>query len=648
MSAGGTDTSNGRTSGSDTLRISLSSAVSSSSQGSCREDFDAVGEVFIWGEGIGEGILGGVDCRVGESSSGKLDSAIPKILESNVVLDIHNIACGYKHAVVVNRQGELFSWGEELGGTLGHGGGSDLCQPQIVDTLSGMSIELVACGKYHTCAVTVSGDLYTWGDGTHNAGLLGHGSEASHWIPKRVSGCFDGIHVSYVACGVFHTAMVTSTGQLFTFGDGSLGALGHGDHCSTSIPKVVEALQGLRTTRVACGIWHTAAVVETMIEPLSVEPSSKHTTGNLYTWGDGDKYQLGHGDREPRIVPECVTALLGRNIHQVACGYEITIAVTALGEIFTMGSTIYGQLGNHTADGKIPNRVEGKVATSCVEEIACGSYHVAVLTSQSEVFTWGKGSNGQLGHADYDNRQIPTYVDFLRDKQVKRLACGSNFTAVICVHKRVSSIDHSICSGCRNPFNFRRKRHNCYNCGLVFCKACSSRKSLKASLAPNMTKPFRVCEDCYIKLRKAAEFSCSASRRSKARSATMARSLDIGDRVGRPHRHFARLLSVDSITWAESQKSVINFKNEPSGTRLFQYLNRDSPLRSFTVQKGPTSLSTLCHFPGPGSRFPSRSTSPISVKSSPPRSSEATTVESKHSYDSSAHEMTSLRMQVRS
>ncbi|KAL0385759.1 UNVERIFIED_CONTAM: PH, RCC1 and FYVE domains-containing protein 1 [Sesamum radiatum] len=68
----------------------------------------------------------------------------------------------------------------------------------------------------------------------------------------------------------------------------------------------------------------------------------------------------------------------------------------------------------------------------------------------------------------------------------------------------MSGADNSSCSGCHVPFNFIRKRHNCYNCGLVFCKACSSRKSLKASLAPSTNKPYRVCDDCFTKLQKAA------------------------------------------------------------------------------------------------------------------------------------------------
>ena len=81
--------------------------------------------------------------------------------ESTVPLDAHNISCGNKHAVLVTRQGHIFSWGEGSGGKLGHGVEADLSQPMLIGALSGSTIGLVACGEFHTCAVTLSGDLYT-------------------------------------------------------------------------------------------------------------------------------------------------------------------------------------------------------------------------------------------------------------------------------------------------------------------------------------------------------------------------------------------------------------------------------------------------------------------------------------------------------
>ncbi|XP_042504203.1 PH, RCC1 and FYVE domains-containing protein 1-like isoform X2 [Macadamia integrifolia] len=663
-SSGGSESMNGHMKGMgmDAFRVSLSSAVSSSSQGSGHDDGDALGDVFLWGEGTGDGVLGGGTHRIGSSTGLKMDSFVPKALESAVVLDVQNIACGGRHASLVTKQGEFFSWGEESGGRLGHAVDSDVAHPKLVDALSTTNIELVACGEYHTCAVTLSGDLYTWGDGTYNFGLLGHGNVVSHWVPKKVNGPLEGIHVSSISCGPWHTAVVTSSGQLFTFGDGTFGVLGHGDRKSVLIPREVESLKGLRTVRAACGVWHTAAVVEVMVGTLN---SSNCSSGKLFTWGDGDKGRLGHGDKESKLVPTCVAALVEPNFCQVSCGHSMTVALTTSGHVYTMGSPVYGQLGNPHADGKLPTHVEGKLIKNFVEEIACGAYHVAVLTSRTEVYTWGKGANGRLGHGDTDDRSIPTLVEALKDKQVKSIACGTNFTAAICLHKWVSGVDQSMCSGCRLPFNFKRKRHNCYNCGLVFCHSCSSKKSLKASMAPNPNKSYRVCDNCFSKLRKAIETDASSHHSMNRRGSINQGLNELAEKDerldSRSHPPLARFSSMDSFKRVD-RSSKRNKKLEVNGSRVSPIPNGGSQWGALNISKSfnPVFGSSKKFFSAsvPGSRIVSRATSPISRRPSPPRSTTPTPTlagltspkvvvdDAKRTNDSLSQEVLQLRAQV--
>ncbi|PIN00158.1 putative protein, contains RCC1 domain [Handroanthus impetiginosus] len=655
------ENSNTRTSGAETFRVSLSSAISSSSQGSCNEDFDNLGDVFIWGEGIGNGVMGGGVIKVDGSSNMKIDALLPKALESIVVLDVHNIACGKRHAVLVTKQGEIYSWGEEAAGRLGHGVEAYVSHPKLIETLSGKSIEMVACGEYHTCAATLSGDLYTWGDGSLNVALLGHGSEVSHWIPKKVSGPIEGLQVSFVSCGPWHTALLTSAGQLFTFGDGTFGALGHGDRSSANFPREVEALKGLHTQRVACGVWHTAAVVEVISGSSDSEQANKTSGGKLFTWGDGDRGRLGHGDNNSRLVPKCIASLIDTNFSRVACGNNITVALTTSGRVYTMGSMINGQ-GCPVGDGKLPICIRGDIAESCVKEIACGSHHIAVLTSKAEVYTWGNGVNGQLGHGDNDDRNTPTLVNFLKDKQVKSIACGSNFTAVICLHKWISSADNSVCSGCRNPFTFIRKRHNCYNCGLVFCKACSTRKAVKASLAPSMNRPYRVCDDCFTKLQKTAD-SAPVLRISNVKSGSSlykpSESTEKDNGIPRLPGNISRLSSAESFK--SDRNSAFNAKFELNDNRVFPRQN-GSIQRPSTSLKSPTSpFGSSQNFPSffvPDTRMLSRSPSPVPGKSprmsttpSPSsfflfRTSEVTPDDIRRDNDSLSLEVKSLRAQV--
>ncbi|KAK9107658.1 hypothetical protein Syun_023669 [Stephania yunnanensis] len=646
---------NGKASAAETFRVSLSSALSSSSQGSGHDDFESLGDVFIWGEGVGNGLLGGGDRRVGSLYISNMDAHFPKALESTMVLDVNNIACGARHAVLVTKQGEIFSWGEESGGRLGHGVEADVSHPKLIETLNGLNVVQVACGEYHTCAVTLSGDLYTWGDGVHNSGLLGNRSEVSTWIPKKVGGQIEGLQVLSVSCGPWHTAAVTSAGQLFTFGDGTFGALGHGDRASSNMPREVESLKGSRTVRVACGVWHTAAIVDELSENSSTSNSS---SGKLFTWGDGDNNRLGHGDEETRLVPACVASLDDLSFCQIACGNDITVALTTTGQVYTMGSTGYGQLGNPEADGKVPTCVNKKISSSFVEEIACGSFHVAVLTSKAEVYTWGKGANGRLGHGDNDDRHTPKLVEILKDRQVKSVVCGSSFTTVICLHKWVSSSDNSICSGCRNPFGFRRKRHNCYNCGLVFCKACSSRKSVRAALAPNFNKPYRVCDDCFAKLKKFME-SGTTSRFSRNQSgglhSNFNESLEKENLESRTQGYASRLSSVESFKLAESKNSRNSRKLE-STSNLALFDNGKPQWGSSYSSKLSISFfgssKKLLSSSVPSSRAVSRTTSPVSRRSSPPLPALSSLTpdvivhDPKHANDSLSQEIVKLRAQV--
>ncbi|XP_014513764.1 PH, RCC1 and FYVE domains-containing protein 1 isoform X1 [Vigna radiata var. radiata] len=600
-------------SGSDAFRVSVSSAPSTSSHGSAPDDYDALGDVYIWGEVICDHVKIGADKNVNYFSP-RADLLLPRPLEANVVLDVHHIACGVRHASLVTRQGEVFTWGEESGGRLGHGVGKNLVQPRLVEALTSTTIDFVACGEFHSCAVTMAGELYTWGDGTHNAGLLGHGSDVSHWIPKRISNSLEGLQIAFVACGPWHTALITSTGQLFTFGDGTFGVLGHGNKENVSYPKEVESLSGLRTIAVACGVWHTAAVVEVMATHSSTSVSS----GKLFTWGDGDKNRLGHGDKEARLKPTCVPALIDYNFHKIACGHSLTAGLTTSGRVFTMGSTVYGQLGNPQSDGKLPCLVGDKIAGECVEEIACGAYHVAVLTSKNEVYTWGKGANGRLGHGDIEDRKTPALIEALKDRHVKYIACGSNYSAAICLHKWVSGAEQSQCSTCRQAFGFTRKRHNCYNCGLVHCHSCSSRKALRAALAPNPGKPYRVCDSCYVKLIKVAEASNSNRRNALPRL-----SGENKDRLDKSDLRLSKAIipsNVDLIKQLDNKAAKQGKKND-----TFSLVRTSQPPSLLQLKDVvmSTALDLRRTVPRPvvaPSGVSSRSVSPFSRRPSPPRS----------------------------
>lgn len=457
-----------------------------------RSGINVLRDILIWGEGTERGYFVG--------GEGQSDALLPKVLDSAMMLDVQSISLGAKHAALSTKQGEVFCWGEGKRGRLGHKLDIDATCPKIVDSLTGIFIESVSCGEYQTCALSNSGELYTWGDSGCCSDLEVADRRPSHWLPYKLSGCLEGVSIVSVACGEWHTGIVSSTGQLFTFGDGTFGVLGHGNLVSISHPKEVELLRGLWVKSVACGPWHTAAVVDIMND--CSKPNSK--CGKLFTWGDGDKGRLGHSDQERKFLPTCVAELVDHDFVQVSCGRMLTVGVTNMGKVYAMGSAVHGQLGNPEARDKSITVVQGKLKDEYVKQISAGSYHIAALTSMGNVFTWGRGANGQLGLGDTRDRNTPTLVEFLRDRKVEHISCGSSCTAAICLHKSIVTTDQLACKGCGMAFGFTRKKQNCYNCGLLFCRACCSKKVTNASLAPNKIKPFRVCDPCFKKLQRVA------------------------------------------------------------------------------------------------------------------------------------------------
>ncbi|KAF1897909.1 hypothetical protein Lal_00032671 [Lupinus albus] len=615
-----------RTSIGDGSRVSVSSIGYASSVTSGPDDIESLGDVYIWGEVWTDVISSD---GLGSQSPSKTDVLAPKALESNVVIDVYQISSGVRHIALVTRQGEAFTWGEDSGGRLGHGFDNDFCQPHLVESLAMTSVSFVSCGEFHTCAVSASGDLFTWGDGTHNAGLLGHGTDVSHYMPKRVGGHLEGLKVVSVACGSWHSALATSNGRLFTFGDGRFGVLGHGDRESVSYPKEVQLSSEQKAIKVACGVWHTAAIIEVMDQFSSNALSRKQ----LFTWGDGDQYHLGHVNKETCLQPTCISTLAEYDFQQVACGNTMTVALTLSGHVFTMGSNAYGQVGNPLSDGKVPILVRDKLVGECVEEISCGAHHVAVLTSRSELYTWGRGASGRLGHGDTEDQKTPTLVEAFKDRHVKNISCGSNFTTCICIHKWVSGADQSLCTGCRQPFGFTKKRHNCYNCGLVHCHACSSKKAMNAALAPTPGKPHRVCDTCYAKLKGSVSETGAAFNKEVTRSRN---SVHGSERLHRGEVRSSRTLLfpiIEPVKYLHMRTSKHGSKHGSSSIVRASQVPSRLQLKDVAF---PSSLSTMQNVfkpvifpsqppiqsPAPALPAPviSRPTSPYSRRPSPPRS----------------------------
>uniref|UniRef100_G1QG36 RCC1-like domain-containing protein n=1 Tax=Myotis lucifugus TaxID=59463 RepID=G1QG36_MYOLU len=200
---------------------------------------------------------------------------------------IIQITCGDYHSLALSKGGELFAWGQNLDGQLGLGRILDSTPtPQLVERLSGVPLAQISAGKAHSMALSMSGNVYSWG--RNDFGQLGLGHTDNEDCPSLIE-ALDNQKVEFLACGGSHTALLTKDGLLFTFGAGKHGQLGHNSTQNELKPCLVAELLGKRVTQIACGRRHTLAYVSDL--------------GKVFSFGSGEEGQLGNGGTQNQLIP---------------------------------------------------------------------------------------------------------------------------------------------------------------------------------------------------------------------------------------------------------------------------------------------------------------------------------------------------------
>ncbi|XP_034541349.1 RCC1 domain-containing protein 1-like [Notolabrus celidotus] len=211
-----------------------------------------------------------------------------------------------------------------------------------------------------------------------------------------------------LALSAEHAILLTASGVVYTWGAGSHGQLGHGGLTSEEDPRVVEALWGMPMNCVAAGGWHSVCISD---------------GGDLYVWGWNETGQLGLPSRGLRKAQQ--------QQQQAGAGASCQHAGTT--------PTDEPQEGEKNEDVFIsiqafPALLD--VTPSCeVKTVSCGFRHTAAVTTKGELYTWGWGDYGQLGHQSLVSSDEPQCVEFFREKQlhVVDVVCGAwnTFAAVV-------------------------------------------------------------------------------------------------------------------------------------------------------------------------------------------------------------------------
>jgi alpha-tubulin suppressor-like RCC1 family protein len=307
------------------------------------------GQIFGWG-----------DNNRGQLGFGKvLSNSTP--LPVAFLNPVTSVQVANTHALALDTTGKVWSWGKNESGQLGDGKTADRSKPAIV--FSGAM--QIAASMNVSLAIDTLGSVWEWGNGTLN--------------PTKVQGISS---ASRVSSSLGTKIVVDQVGRVWTWGDGQNGKLGDGQTSSRSVPQIVIGVPAIR--HIEIGRWHVLAV---------------DVNGGVWAWG----WTYGiNGDS---------TGVVGSTSRV----YTKPIKLTGLPQMAVVGAGTTDNYGVGTDGTFYTWTGDPSTYRKFVQEpmrfanLSVGDYHGLALDTSGKVWAWGNNSSGQIGPDPGGNfRQIPT------------------------------------------------------------------------------------------------------------------------------------------------------------------------------------------------------------------------------------------------
>mmetsp|Transcript_8003 Transcript_8003/g.9221 ORF Transcript_8003/g.9221 Transcript_8003/m.9221 type:complete len:840 (+) Transcript_8003:109-2628(+) len=263
-------------------------------------------DLYLWGWNE-SGQLGA--CPTSSTNKGDVSISLPEILPLG--LKVSDAALGHNHTLVIEEStGNLYCFGDDRRGQVSGCQRKNICSEQqklMCTTPTTPSFAKhekyihVDSGLFHSAGITSEGELVTWGCGRFGQCLPvgddndGDGSLCvARWRPE------DGSRLIKVACGRRHTMVLDEHGRVWTMGENQkYGQLGRTKVVDKSnklqIPALVDGFLGTKGSgcvNIICGWSHNIAIVEKNTSEIKNEIDLKPQI-QVFGWGRNDKCQLG-------------------------------------------------------------------------------------------------------------------------------------------------------------------------------------------------------------------------------------------------------------------------------------------------------------------------------------------------------------------
>lgn len=307
---------------------------------------------------------------------------------SGLTKGVRAIAIGNWHSCVLTLSGGVKCWGSNSDGQLGDGSTIDRSTPVDVSGLT-TGVKAIVVGAVSTCALTLSGGVKCWGwKNTYAEG--GDVMSNKRLTPETINELTSGVEA--IANGTAHTCILTSAGGVKCWGSNGEGQLGDGTTIKRAMPVDVIGLTS-GVTAIAASGYQTCALT---------------SSGGVKCWGINIEGTLGDGMAANYTTPVDIAGLIsGVSIIDMS-GSHICVLTLDDG-VKCWGDNRQGQLGDGTtAQQSVPMDIKGLEKE--IIDIATGSLHTCVLTSEAKIKCWGANFAGQLGDGTTTQRITPEDV----------------------------------------------------------------------------------------------------------------------------------------------------------------------------------------------------------------------------------------------
>lgn len=369
---------------------------------------------------IGDGVAGqlGLGTEITEK---------PRPAEVPNLTKIIDVQAGGMHTVCLTSDFKVVTFGCNDEGALGRNTsdeeGSETLPGEV--ELPGKIVQICA-GDSHTAALLDTGRLYVWGTFRDSHGAMGLINSKIEKTPVEIT--IGDLRFTKISSGAHHIALLSTQGNVYTFGCGEQGQLGR---LSERIANR-DARNGISQLLVPGEIKMRVSFKLKFVDIWtgSYNTFAKDSKGNIHVFGLNNYKQMGVKSNV-YFHPTSAKCFEGKNWIQISGGEHHTMALDEEGIVYTMGRKEYGRLGlgKDCDDAIVPTKVE---ITGKCKEISCGSFASFALTDHGHVYSWGQGST-MLGVGDEDDRFEPTLVKGkqLEGKTVTQVSGGGQHTVLL-------------------------------------------------------------------------------------------------------------------------------------------------------------------------------------------------------------------------